>query len=242
MKRTEFIKLSSLSLVGLATGLTYPPLSIFVSNDDYNTPFVLDMPDVHEEIVIDKSDALWIGWLARLVVSSLVTSLGAKLVDRALSSSSCNGSTCSSNKVSPSSYVNQQGIYGYDSPDRRFMTQQIKGQNLAFDNVSVPFLSNRNTPITHVEGPFLAGICQATGSLTSRYTVQQVRRLIVPKSEISNGGSRFDVSSCHPTKFKTDYGSTEVRYNPKDWGGNVQVLVRDEYDNLNWKGNYDLRV
>jgi hypothetical protein len=155
MERSEFLKISGLTASGLALGL-FNPLTLLGSSNKIQRLY----PELKtiQIITIDKTDVMWVGWLGRLVASSLVAALGAKIVDK-ISDCYCNGTSCSVNNAQSSQYNNAKGIYGYDATDRRLVTQEINDSNVQFTNMSAPFLSKYNGKISNVEGPFLAGLC-----------------------------------------------------------------------------------
>lgn len=94
--------------------------------------------NLRNSIIVDKSDAMWIGWLARLVVSSLVTALGAKIIDELTSDCYCNVTVCYRYERE---YRNAVGIYGYSSTLNRFVIQKIDDYSVDFYNMSIPFFN-----------------------------------------------------------------------------------------------------
>ena len=182
----------------------------------------------------------FIGWLAKLAVRALVTSLVAQKVSEWSGSCSCNGSACSKGTAASSDYYNTDGVYGYDPYDRRFLTQNIRDSKVKFTNVSVPFMTGANAQIMNIEGPFLAGMCLGAEEVSTQYSAQTARKLFIPRSEISNGGYRFDTDPCAPTLYKTAAGSTKIDYAAHSWGGTVKVTARDNAGTALWSRNYDL--
>ena len=233
MKRKDFIKLSGLTAFGVSSGIFTPTLFARTTKEEK-----LIMPEnLTKKIILDLDDEMWFGWLARLVVSSLVMAMGAKIVEKFTDNCVCDETTC---YKSPSDYSNAIGIYGYNSNSNRFVRQTVNDRRVNFDNVSVPFLTKHNSRIGNVEGPFLAGICWAAESLGNSYSAEMVKRVIVPTKMYRNGGYRFDTDACYPTKYESEYGTTEIQYLNRGYGrGIVTVKARDKYDNLDWNESYD---
>jgi len=234
MKRREFIRKTAMASFFISTGTQ---TNLLLANNPVHEKLI--MPELQgKQIFIDNYDEeVWLGWLARLVVSSLVTTLTAKIVEKYTDGCVCDGTTC---RKSPANYSNAKGIYGYDNGRTRFVRQTVDDRRVSFDNVSVPFLTSSNRQIGNVEGPFLAGMCWAAEELDKTYRKETVRRVLMPTSMKQNGGYRFDTDSCYPTKYKTEYGGTEIRYTPRSGkNGTVTVKARDKYDNLDWSESYD---
>jgi hypothetical protein len=236
MKRFEFIKISAgLTLLNVSSSLLLPAQLLAEANSVSREKLI--MPEVdRESIIISLDSNSWIPWLATLAARSLITTLAAKVVQRYTSDCICDGTTC---KYSPSNYRNADGIYAYDN-GKRFVKQEVNDQTVGFQNVSVPFLTPYNQHIGNVEGPFLAGMCWAAENISQKSSTTNARKALIPKGGIKNGGYRFDTESCHPTTYKTDYGSTEIAYTPTGSStGAVKVTIRDEYDNLDWNKTFD---
>lgn len=227
MKRTEFIKYSGLTTFGVLTGIYNPLLSFSPSQAE--TRF----------IKIDASDDTWLLWLGRLVVSSLVTSLSAKVIDNITSDCTCNGSSCAKSTAREDDYYNPNGIYGYDSVKTRFLKQNIRDHNIDFENYSVPFMYMNNIKISVIEGPFLAGLCWAIEDARVGCSTEVVSRSLFPTTEITNGGYRFDVNPCFPTEFKTHSGSTKIDYQGNGKTGEITVIARDSTGKQYWDRKYE---
>jgi len=238
MKRNDFLKISGLA----ATGLILPPLNLLPGAN--RKRIRLHMPDNQRQVMlldIDRDSELWFGWLVKLVGSSLITALSAKIIDKWTGDCFCNGTSCSANNADTSNYGNIEGIYGYTGTGHRFITQELRDRQVNFTNASVPFLDQGNSKISSLEGPFLAGACWAAEDIAGNYGVEATQSVISPEREISNGGFRFDTNPCYPSKYKTDYGTTEIDYKPNGagTGGDVIVKVKDALDNLDWKKTYE---
>lgn len=229
MKRSDFLKISALSSVGVFS--TIPQVFSRTAS-----------PDRHVIRISTDDEEVFGPWLARLVVSSLVSALAAKVVDKWTGSCACNGGACDAGTAKSSAYSNPQGIYGYSHVDRRFLTQYIDDDNMEFTNVSAPFLNNSNAHFMNVEGPFLAGMCWAAEDVSRAYSRQTAQQLFIPRSEISNGGYRFDINSCEPTSFRTDSGSTDIYYAPnrKNDGGVVRVTAKNTSGSAIWARDYEM--
>lgn len=230
MQRQKFIKLSALATAGAFTGL-FVPANAFANPAD--TRFI-KLHSLEEEA--------FILWLARLAVSALVTSLIATKVEDWFGSCQCNGGACSANTPASNAYNNTNGVYGYANNDRRFLTQNIKDSQINFTNVSVPFLTYEKAQIMNVEGPFLAGLCWAAEDVAREQGANRARQLFIPRYEISNGGYRFDINPCDPTKFGSDAGKTSIDYAPKYSGGIVKVTARDNSGRNVWQRNYEMEM
>lgn len=176
------------------------------------------------------------GWLARLAVSSLVTALGARIVEHYTGNCICDGTTC---YKSPPNYSNAVGLYGTGRYESRFVHQEVNDSNVSFTNISVPFLNAYNSYIGNVEGPFLAGMCWAIDELSKNYYTSNVKKILIPTGNLRNGGYRFDTDSCYSTEYSTQYGKTKITNQPKYGGGEVIVKAYDEYDNLDFRKKFD---
>jgi hypothetical protein len=226
MERKEFIKYSGLASLGILTGM-YNPILAF-SPPKAETRF----------IKIDASDENGLIWLGRLIVSSLVTSMAAKVVDNLTSDCTCNGASCAKNTPQDDAYYNHKGIYGYDYLNTRFVHQNLRDSNVTFENCSVPFLSMNNAKISVIEGPFLAALCWAIDDARVGCSPEVVSRSIFPTAEISNGGYRFDINPCYPTEFKTKSGSTKIEYKGDGQSGEMTVIAKDSTGKQYWDRQY----
>lgn len=242
MKRSDFIKSSGLAFAGISLGFVNPINAkdesfgqFKIDQSDFRTPLEIDC--------IDESSELFWGWLGRLFVSALVTNLVAEVVDYMVPDPVCTGDSCPKRIAT---YSNPNGIYGYQSTSPRFYKQDIDDRRTNFQNVSVPFISYVESDcgaeykeIIKVEGPYLAGLCHLTKDLRRKYSIKDVRRVVVPKKQITNAGYRFDTGDCDgntKTKFKSNYGKTELDYSPKTRYVNAKVY--DRYDNLDFNKSY----
>jgi hypothetical protein len=232
MNRLEFIKKSSITFLGLSSGLL-DPTKLLAGNR-----LILKMPNERETFITIPNDdeEIWISWLGRLVASSLISAFAAKIVERYTDNCICDGTTC---RKSPADYSNAVGIYGYDSHNTRLVTQQVTDNRVTFQNVSVPFLNTSNVLMGNVEGPFLAGMCWAANDLQQKYGIKGAKKAFLPIGMTQNGGYRFDTDPCYPTVYKTNHGKTQISYNPSGNTGNVNVKVLNEYDNLGWEKTYN---
>ncbi|MEM1220383.1 MAG: hypothetical protein AAGH79_15785, partial [Bacteroidota bacterium] len=216
--------------IGLGLGLSLNGKSSLI------LPEKLIMPEQSHRYIKIEKDGLWVGWLARLVASSLVQALSARIVEKYTDDCICDENSC---WKSPSNYSNANGIYGFNAHGGRFVTQEVNDYNVSFNNVSVPFLNQYNSVLGNVEGPFLAGLCWAADSMREQHESSTVRDVLIPTRMQQNGGYRFDTDACTPTQFRTNYGSTEIAYRPtSSRGGEVSVVARDKYDNLGWSESY----
>lgn len=230
MKRKDFLKISTLAAAGTLAGL-FLPVKVFANPADTR---LIRLHSLEEEA--------YLLWLARLVVSALVTTLVAKKVESWFGSCQCNGGACSANTPASSAYSNTDGVYAYANNDRRFLTQNIRDSQVSFTNVSVPFLTHDNAQLMNVEGPFLAGMCWAAADVAREEGVSRARQLFIPRYEISNGGYRFDIRPCDPTTFGSDAGKTSIAFAPKYGGGIVKVTARDNSGRNVWQRNYEMEM
>lgn len=237
MKRKDFLKLMGLS----AAGALINPFSdtVRAASDSSKKSILtqeLIMPEEATAKIVIKKDDQWVGWLARLAVSSLVTALGARIVEHYTGDCICDGTTC---YKSPPNYSNAVGLYGTGRYDTRFVRQAVNDYNVEFTNVSVPFLSHSNGYIGNVEGPFLAGLCWAISDLSKQYYTENVKKVLIPIGGLRNGGYRFDTDACHSTEYKTKYGSAKIVNQSGYNGGEVTVQARDGYNNLDFSKTFD---
>lgn len=225
MDRKNFIKITSLTSVGLASGIINP-LTTFGN----------------------KPDPMFLGWLVRLVATSFVSSVVARLTNEWLDDCLCNGSTCQKNTLPETSYHSKSNIYDMSNDNRGFVSQQINDNSIGFSNASVSFQNRQyipdwntyvHTPIMNIEGPFLAGLCWASADLAMVYPTYQVRNFLLPLKEEENGGALFNSQPCYTTKFQTQQGHTTIGYSPNNFGGDVKVTA---YDNsgVHWSRNYNI--
>jgi hypothetical protein len=235
MTRKEFLKWNGLAAAGLFVGATLP-------TSLKGAPFSdeMELGNTRTINLHDLDEAAYLAWLARLAARVLVTTLVAKKVGRWVDGCYCNGSTCTKSTAPSSAYTVTDGIYEYDSVSRRFVTQQVKDNQVAFNNMSVPFMTNDNGHLMNVEGPFLAGMCFSAEDVAQEYSSKDARRLFVPLTEISNGGHRFDTNPCYPTAYKTVAGSTNIGYEAKSWGGVAKVTAYDDAKGPVWSRNYKM--
>jgi hypothetical protein len=245
MKRNEFIKFTGLTSVGLVSGLLNPFESSAAR--DANIPRIhMINNQVRDMTVEGDAEYVW-GWLLRTVAGALISSLVGRVVDRYTGQSCyCNGTSCTANNATADAYSNAEGYYGYAGNAQKFLQQHLADPNTSFQNVSVPFFDAYGTRVTNVEGPFLAGLCYAADAVAARHGIAAARRVVLPFSEISNGGYRFNMKPCYglTTHFKTSYGRTKIEYEPYDDGsgyvkaGLVKVNIYDRFDNLDFTDNY----
>jgi hypothetical protein len=227
MNRSKFIKSSS--LLGLGLALNQPNFLNFLVQENFTDNRLKLSNNGVRDMTLDEE--LIMGWLFRTVGSALISSLVGKIVDNYTNDNCyCNGTSCSSNNANYNDYSNTIGYYGYQDHSQRFLTQNINDRNVSFGNVSVAFVNRYNTHLTNVEGPFLAGLCYAAMDINKVHGSNMARNVVLPVSEISNGGYRFDRKPCYPTAFKTGYGKTEISYSPQGEIGYVKV---DAYNRTN---------
>ncbi|MEM7374339.1 MAG: hypothetical protein AAF587_37440 [Bacteroidota bacterium] len=234
MKRHEFLRVSSLATVGLGSGLMNSALFGAPVNEKIS---LIKSATPRQKVILPTGEFRY-GWLAKLVTSTLVGALVSSIVENYTDDCICYGNTC---YKSPGNYTDAIGIYQFKSYERRFVRQMVVDQSVSFQNVSVPFLTSSNQLIGNVEGPSLAGLCWAANSLFKDHDYRAIRKVLIPKDGIQNGGYRFNENPCYPTKYETDYGSAQIAYRTNGRGnGSIKVEARDKYDNIDWEEVYDI--
>ncbi len=240
MNRKNFIKGTGVIFGGLTFGLTSAS-SLFLPSYQFEL-FQPTEKYIPTEEPLDPASPFWFGWLARLVLSSLVSSLVAKVVDNMISEPICVGDKC---KLKNANYSGADGIYGYKNVNSRFYKQDINDSNVQFQNVSVPFVYQREqacgapyTEITKIEGPYLVGLCKMTDHLLTKNSVEAVRSVIVPTRTLYNSGYRFDVRDCNNSSYvsyETNYGRTDLNYDVTS--GIIETNVYDRNNKPLFRNN-----
>lgn len=229
MERKKFLQLTSMATLG---AIAFPKgVQSLLKEAHGNTRYIR----------IDLNDEFVWNWLLKLAASTLVTTLIAKAVEYCIDGQCyCNGSACEKNTPPESAYSsNSRELWHYDDVQKKFFIQNIQDSNIQFNNISIPFLDMDCNKLINIEGPYAAGLSWAVEESAQTQTPDTVKRCLIPNSEYSNGGYRFDLNPCKPTIYGTEAGHNVMNYIPKDKGGIVKVSAKGGDGKEYWYREYD---